>query len=992
MLKYCWTAGTYAENKPYYVFYFDAWAGSAYPFSLAVKSPGYSALGTAAGSNGAWHIDPSKSANIIQMSTPIVTGKNYIIEHGRIKVKTGPQKGNYYVYLKVDNSLIFGYYYNGVSSDGKYNNGSGTLTNILKFTSGNATSFISSATDNTYDSADEVFYSKLLSGGSPVGEEHSGNAAVYTYNKTSDYGSAILKLRWKNANPATQFQISFDRKGSENAINYMFGVQLFTPTPEYPNGYVWLRPSYGPKAALAEPVVSGQNYDIEFARVKIKGGPDNGKYYMYIKINDVLIAEDYVDGSIVNSSGNYMSNPGPTACHISNEVYITFWGGGGATMTEPENYADYDLINFYDLYLGGDRLGNELDMSSGGRTFTYDKTSVTGSVILKYRWIAKLNTRFQLSFDRKGSENAINYMFGAQLFVPESGYPNGYVWMRPSYGDKVALSSPVEDGKAYNVEFARLKVTTGANAGKYFIYLKIGDIFYAKDYVAANVVDGAGNYTSNPGSTACSISNEIYLTFWGVSGNKITTYRDAIYNHTGTVGDFDSASGIDAGDIKKLGKAIIDLLDLSEMPEGIADFNSDGVIDVRDYVAMKNYLAPTNTYSKSGALALGMQEHLNEDSTKTANYIADASATMGASVYRLSTPIHQLYYPTASNNAAVRSDNMATFKSMVPALKNKGITQILYVTDSFILPYGYANQSTNHNKTVPNPTTDTENYIAWLSVNADAFAKLAAEVPEIKFFEPYNEINLSDTRLEKAGIPWDASSSVQVNYRYTTSERAGIMADLCWYVSRPVKSVDSKNQVTTPSITVGTESIIENTFLNVLYSKIESGTYPIGNTLGDTRIDNYFTIVNIHAYPTYVTSGLDNKVNESANNIGNYIRSVMTAHNDGGSRVWLTETGVSVFGSRTESTASTLITKFLNKINNNLTYIDTVIFYKVADISSSSSASEPEKKFGLFYSGDASSNPYAAKQTAKAVYSFFHNNTTDYTALNNLRNRWIDIF
>ncbi|MBR4761614.1 MAG: hypothetical protein IK086_03160, partial [Clostridia bacterium] len=122
--------------------------------------------------------------------------------------------------------------------------------------------------------------------------------------------------------------------------------------------------------------------------------------------------------------------------------------------------------------------------------------------------------------------------------------------------------------------------------------------------------------------------------------------------------------------------------------------------------------------------------------------------------------------------------------------------------------------------------------------------------------------------------------------------------------------------------------------------------------------------------------------------IGSNIYSVMQAHGDGNSRVWLTETGVSVFGSRSESTAASLITKFLNKINNNLTYIDTVIFYKVADISTSVSSSEAERRFGLFYSGDASSNDYGAKQTAKAVYSFFHNGSTDYTALTNLRNRW----
>ena len=390
-----------------------------------------------------------------------------------------------------------------------------------------------------------------------------------------------------------------------------------------------------------------------------------------------------------------------------------------------------------------------------------------------------------------------------------------------------------------------------------------------------------------------------------------------------------------------------------------------------------------------------MQEHLLEDASKTAEYIADASATLGATSYRLSEPIHNLFYANSSNEAVIREDNMNELKDMVAALKAKGITEILDVTDSFIIPYGYGDPGKYHNITVPDPVDDVENYVAWLTVNADAFGKLAAEVPEIKFFEPFNEINTTGTRMERYGIDWNASDEEKAAHKFTVKEKAVIMADLCYYISGAVKSVDSANQVTSPSIVVGSNSVIENDFLDEFYKAIESGKYPTGKTLGDKKVDNYFTIVNIHAYPEYAKkdggwfgNSFEENATISVNSWAGYINTAyntVKAHNDGVSRVWLTETGMSTChpdgNPRDEANVAAIIKMALQKLDNELTFIDTVIFYKIADISSDFGASPSETYFGLFYSGDDLDNPYTAKESAKAVYSFFHNGSTDYSAI-----------
>jgi len=569
------------------------------------------------------------------------------------------------------------------------------------------------------------------------------------------------------------------------------------------------------------------------------------------------------------------------------------------------------------------------------------------------------------------------------------------MWLRPGIGPQIDLVAPLAAGSEHNVEFARLKVKTGPNKGKYYVYIKMDDVLVAEDYVAANVVDADGNYTSNPGSTACNVkSGEIFFAFWGSEGNMISPYREqGVNEHEGVRGDLDGNGAVDANDAAVLRRILTKLEGIGEMPEGIADFNNDGVIDVIDLIDMKRHVAPVNTYSKAGDLALGTQEHLLEDATKTAEYIADASAVLGADVYRLSTPIHNLYYATSTNGVAVKTENMDEFKAMVAALKAQGIDDILYVTDSFILPFGYSDPDANHNITVPDPVTDKENYIRWLNVNAAAFGALAAEVPEIKFFEPFNEINLKSSRMERYGIGWNASAAEQAAHKFTVQEKVGIMADLCWNVTKAVRAVDPANQVTTPSISIGSHiPTLESTFLDLLYEAIESGSYPTNGTLGDTRIDNYFTIINIHAYPEFADSNLQGKVN----NIGadmSAAYAVAQAHNDGGSRVWLTETGVSSYhgngAPRNETTAATLAGLMLDKIDSDLTFIDTVIFYKVADISSDNGASAVESGYGLFYSGDdLDHDPYAAKPIAKTVYTFFNGGLTDYSALDDLAVRY----
>ena len=944
--------------------------------------------------------------------TPAITTGSHEVEIGRLRVKTGENAGKDYVYLKVDGTIIDENYTNWYQTEGGYESGYGTTTLAYKIcfpTEGTAdqkfyevlTEEPDEEPESPYYDYDEITYSDLKEDDNFISSDgmNISGSKEFTYDVTSPTYSAIFKFRW-TVGTVAELQFSFDM---DNSGMSAFST-WFRPAPndsEYGGIRIMQNSTSKIKYLLTQEIKQGETHDIEFARLKVKDGENAGKYYVYLKVDDELIGEGYLD---VDENGTYLTDNSET--QLSNVIYFysNDYDIDNAISAIPavEAYEDYDEVGFSDLR---DADGNALEgqkLMSGATVLTYDKTSATSSVIFKYRWKVGDIAKFQMSFDKVSSET-MSYMFGVWLEETDS-YPNGRMWLRPAYGPEVGLATALVPGTSHNIEFARLKVASGENAGKYHVYIKIDDVLIAEDYVAADVVNANDVYTTDPDATEVALSNEIFFAFWGSEGNSIMAYREVGSNkYDGTRGDFNSDGIINEVDLKTLRKYLVGI-DVGDMPDGIGDMNVDDETNVLDLIVMKKHLVILNDYTRTGSITLGTQEHLNEDESKTAEYIADASATLGASAYRLSMPIHQLYYANSANEAVVREDNMGTFKGMVKALKEQGITEILYVTDSFILPYGYADNTMNHNKTVPDPKTDTGNYVAWLTVNAEAFKKLAEEVPEIKFFEPYNEINLKTTRLERYGCAWDTTSDVQATYKFTLQEKAGIMADLCWYVSRAVKSVSTNNQVTTPSIIVGSNSIIENDFVEAFYDAIESGAYPSNQSLTDKRVDNYFTIVNIHAYPDYTENdawfgdNFESNANDEITEWAGYISAaydVVRAHNDGSSRVWLTETGMSSYDPdgelRSESNVERIIELALKKLDEELTFVETVYFYEIADMSSDKyDTPSSETHFGLFYAYDDLDAPYAAKSSAKVIYRFFHNGATDYSQLDALAKRYAE--
>ncbi|MBO7520502.1 MAG: hypothetical protein J6T73_06970, partial [Clostridia bacterium] len=357
----------------------------------------------------------------------------------------------------------------------------------------------------TYAAYDTITYSDLLDTGNThlgaSGKTLTAQNNIFHYTATSESHSVIYKFRYV-AGATVYFQMFPGAYRSNDPFAYRI-----KDATTYEKRY---SPNSG--SLTVSTISEGDEIDFEIARLLVATGDNAGKYYTYLKANGNTLFEAYattdqISGTDLDDSIQLNLN-GSNSCTIKASPAVVEQEAADAL------YYYYDEIGYGDLLVGGNPVGEETQL--GSRLFTYNATANTYSVILKYRWKAIASTKFQISFDRKGTDDAINYMFGAQLYAPGSeGRTNSSIRLRPGLDDANAwneLSENIQEGVYYNVEFARLKVKNGDNAGKYYVYFKLNDELISESYVAANVVDSEGNYTSNPGSTACHLSNEIYLT------------------------------------------------------------------------------------------------------------------------------------------------------------------------------------------------------------------------------------------------------------------------------------------------------------------------------------------------------------------------------------------------------------------------------------------------------------------------------------------------
>lgn len=245
------------------------------------------------------------------------------------------------------------------------------------------------------------------------------------------------------------------------------------------------------------------------------------------------------------------------------------------------------------------------------------------------------------------------------------------------------------------------------------------------------------------------------------------------------------------------------------------------------------------------------------------------------------------------------------------------------------------NSGTSQSGKVGRDVSPGSEYIAWLEDYYTAWKTLVAEFPEVEYWEIDNETN----------------NSVFMNNIYgeavfNQDEMAEISTDIFYYASRAIHEANPSAQTVMGGL-VGFQSGRIKTALEKIYQNIESGEYGYfyGRESADTAStdpDDYFQVVCWHPY---ITGAFNRTVFRTLND---EIYEVVLAHEGKHKKVIFSEIG---FSNETysEQIAARYITEMFSLIEEEMPYVESVLYFKLFDFADPSYWTGSYSRYGLFY-------------------------------------------
>ena len=232
--------------------------------------------------------------------------------------------------------------------------------------------------------------------------------------------------------------------------------------------------------------------------------------------------------------------------------------------------------------------------------------------------------------------------------------------------------------------------------------------------------------------------------------------------------------------------------------------------------------------------------------------------------------------------------------------------------------------------------SDGSYYIEWLQDYYITWKTLVKEFPEVEYWEIDNEINNSDFMKDLNG-----------NVVYTIEQMADISADMLYYASRAIHSVNKNCKtviggITEPKGLGHGENVF---FMEELYQNIKSGEYGYmygleSQTKATTDPDDYFEIACWHPYLGDFNA--DYFVQEN-----NKIYDVIKKYEPEGKDVFFTEIGWSD-AHRTEEKTAEYLEAMFKTVKERLPYVKTVNYFKLFDVAKKTWTGS-YSRFGVFY-------------------------------------------
>ncbi len=386
---------------------------------------------------------------------------------------------------------------------------------------------------------------------------------------------------------------------------------------------------------------------------------------------------------------------------------------------------------------------------------------------------------------------------------------------------------------------------------------------------------------------------------------------------------------------------------------------------------------PTTYPERNEEYILGVCEKFYEynnlmEKCLSVEYVSSLVKTMGMKTYRLGLSYALLFTVDENNEPVFNPKAKETAHKIIDSLVASGVERICVITDTHLEPYDYV---ANNHWVVPDPLSEKEYYLQFLQLYEKASKMIAEEFPQVHYFEPGNEPDHATGRpISKNGYV-EGAGAANAPYRYSITDIAHIVSDICYYVSRGVKSVNPENTVVTPGMCNTGNSIV---FLDEIYKAIKSKALPTGEEYADVDPDHYFQILSWHPY----LGGYAAEMDETWVEFNKKMYEVAQKHGDGDTLVWFTEIGFSDKGNATtEKLNADRMVKALDYIRNDLPFVETACVFRLTDLETAK-VSAFEDNIGLFESlSKTDGSAGKPKPIAYSLYKYFHGENADTSVL-----------
>ena len=295
-----------------------------------------------------------------------------------------------------------------------------------------------------------------------AGEDYktSVSSGTYSYKGKSKTNSVIVKFGWEaklTLGEGDGWKLALDTYWNEKCMAWFRGDGIYGFIPAE-NGYV-----------KADAITSGK-HNVEFGRLRVVAGANYGKDYVFLKVDGKTLAEVYTDYYQTKDGytayGSTKTTPSYTVCFVDDLISKQGFSG----FAKPDEYVtDIDYVNLGDIIPGGVAKDTIHD-GYLGYDYPFTSTSKTKSTVVKY--VLKTgefddidgsvmvvdiggNCGYCRSYISAGSKNSI--MFGWEI--------EGCTSTTKSY--------KFESNSWYAFEQGRIRVASGVNKGKDYVYIKI---------------------------------------------------------------------------------------------------------------------------------------------------------------------------------------------------------------------------------------------------------------------------------------------------------------------------------------------------------------------------------------------------------------------------------------------------------------------------------------------------------------------------------------